>query len=271
MDDGDDFGAGLTRPVARDEDDRDDRPRGSASSGPDGEDGGEDRPRRRRRRGRRGGRGRSRSGREGGERSEALGDQRPAAAGDASLDDDEPLPAGYGVRPAARPADPARSEDGGSRASGDDSRDRDGEGRGRRRRRRRGGESRSSGPDRDGGSSGDRGGRRSRRGRSGSAETRSSSSTFSRGRRDDFAPVAGGFEEDDEGLEFLGVEDAGREAPARSGREREEDDVLTESGLNTVLDVPSWIEAIGIVIAGNLDARSRSPRGDDSRSGGRGR
>jgi hypothetical protein len=37
-----------------------------------------------------------------------------------------------------------------------------------------------------------------------------------------------------------------------------------------VLDVPSWVEAIGIVIAGNLDARSRSHRGgDESRSTGR--
>jgi hypothetical protein len=30
-----------------------------------------------------------------------------------------------------------------------------------------------------------------------------------------------------------------------------------------VLDVPSWVEAIGIVIAGNLDARSKSGRGGD--------
>jgi hypothetical protein len=43
--------------------------------------------------------------------------------------------------------------------------------------------------------------------------------------------------------------------------------VLAESGLNTVRDVPSWVEAIGIVIAGNLDARNRSGRQD----GGRGR
>jgi len=34
-----------------------------------------------------------------------------------------------------------------------------------------------------------------------------------------------------------------------------------------VLDVPSWVEAIGIVIAGNLAGRSRSGRGD----GGKGR
>jgi hypothetical protein len=37
-----------------------------------------------------------------------------------------------------------------------------------------------------------------------------------------------------------------------------------------VLDVPSWVEAIGIVIAGNLDARSRSPRGGGDGDRGRG-
>jgi hypothetical protein len=35
-----------------------------------------------------------------------------------------------------------------------------------------------------------------------------------------------------------------------------------------VLDVPSWVEAIGIVIAGNLDARSRSPRSAEGGSRG---
>jgi hypothetical protein len=77
--------------------------------------------------------------------------------------------------------------------------------------------------------------------------------------------VAGGYDEDDEGLEFLGVEEAGRESRRRESRP-EDDEVLAESGLNTVLDVPSWVEAIGIVIAGNLDARSRG-RSD----GGKGR
>ena len=50
----------------------------------------------------------------------------------------------------------------------------------------------------------------------------------------------------------------------------EDDESIVESGLNTVLDVPSWVEAIGIVIAGNLDSRSRSPRtADAGRSGER--
>ncbi|MEI6256782.1 MAG: hypothetical protein WCQ77_09085 [Planctomycetota bacterium] len=54
----------------------------------------------------------------------------------------------------------------------------------------------------------------------------------------------------------------------RQDRHRaDDDDSIIESGLNDVLDVPSWVEAIGIVIAGNLDARSRSPR---SGEGGRG-
>jgi hypothetical protein len=70
-------------------------------------------------------------------------------------------------------------------------------------------------------------------------------------------------------LEFLGIEDAGHDGRGRDERHpADDDDSIIESGLNEVLDVPSWVEAIGIVIAGNLDARSRSPRGGDA--GGRG-
>ena len=76
--------------------------------------------------------------------------------------------------------------------------------------------------------------------------------------------MAGGYDEDDEGLEFLGIEEAGREGGRRELRP-EDDDVLAESGLNTVRDVPSWVEAIGIVIAGNLDARSRGRGGEGGR------
>ena len=37
--------------------------------------------------------------------------------------------------------------------------------------------------------------------------------------------------------------------------------ILTaESGLDEVRDVPSWVEAIGIVIAGNMDSRKQPPR-----------
>jgi len=71
--------------------------------------------------------------------------------------------------------------------------------------------------------------------------------------------VAGRFDEDDEGLEFLGVEEAGR-AP-RDRRPTSEDDSIAESGLDTVREVPSWVEAIGIVIASNLDARNKSAGG----------
>jgi hypothetical protein len=82
-------------------------------------------------------------------------------------------------------------------------------------------------------------------------------------------PVAGGYDEDDEGLEFLGLEDAGHDAQSqRERRPAEDDDVIVESGLSSVLDVPSWVEAIGIVIAGNLDARSRKTRSDDDRGRG---
>ena len=77
------------------------------------------------------------------------------------------------------------------------------------------------------------------------------------------------FDEDDEGLEFLGVEEAVRDAAPRP-RPAEDDDVLAESGLSSVLDVPSWVEAIGIVIAGNLTARtSRGGRSDGGPPRGR--
>lgn len=83
--------------------------------------------------------------------------------------------------------------------------------------------------------------------------------------------MSGGYDEDDEGLEFLGVEDATRRTERREPSP-EDEEILAESGLSTVLDVPSWVEAIGIVIAGNLDARSRSPRSGEGRpGGGRGR
>jgi len=77
--------------------------------------------------------------------------------------------------------------------------------------------------------------------------------------------VAGGRDEDDEGLDFLGIEEAGYDAPPRSERQHADDeDGQSDGGIGPVLDVPSWVEAIGIVIAGNLDARSRSPRGGDA-------
>lgn len=213
-----------------------------------------DRPRRRRRRGRRGGRGRARDerdavGRETGERRES------PAGSTADQVDDEPLPTGYGVRPAPR-TDAPRGEGEAARKG-----EEDGEGRGRRRRRRGRGENRSGRE--AGGATGSNRSTQGRRGRRSEGELRSSSSSLSRGRRADFAPVAGGYDEDDEGLEFLGIEEASREAPRRESRPGD-DEILAESGLDNVRDVPSWVEAIGIVIAGNLDARSR-PRGEGGR------
>ena len=101
-------------------------------------------------------------------------------------------------------------------------------------------------------------------GRRSSSRPPRSSSRFSRTTHDEFTPVAGSYDEDDEGLEFLGLEEAAS-GPIldRDRRPMNEDDVIAESGLHSVLDVPSWVEAIGIVIAGNLDARSRSSRPDD--------
>ncbi len=190
--------------------------------------------RRRRRRGRRGGRRRRGSEESAGEAGagrspDDAADGSAGRAGGRDEHDEEPLPSGYGVvrppTPAARPA--------GEAAAGERS-DREGESGDRTRRRRR------------------RGGRR-RSERSGEERRSSGSGRRSRG---DFAPVAGSFDEDDEGLEFLGLEEAGKPRPRREPAAGEED-VLVESGLSEVLDVPSWVEAIGIVIAGNLDARSR--------------
>ncbi|NBW97364.1 MAG: hypothetical protein EBR28_11710 [Planctomycetia bacterium] len=233
--------------------------RGDDRPAPRGEHG--DRPlddegrprRRRRRRGRRGGR----RGESGAERpaGEAGGEGRLPRSGTSDEPDEEPLPAGYGRAPAARQPEQRDSAGG---AEG-------GERRGRRRRRGRGDDSgRRSG----GETAGDGSKRRGRRGRRNSdGERTSSSSSLARRSRDDFAPVSRGYDEDDEGLEFLGVEEASREQHARRERHPEDDDVIVESGLSAVRDVPSWVEAIGIVIAGNLDARSRprSERADDDR------
>ena len=257
---GDAFAADVFAPAADADRGREGEPR--AEGRREGRDR-EDRPRRRR--GRRGGRSRSGgeaveggAGRESGERRDRL-PARGAADGD-----DEPLPAGYGVRPAA-----PRSADTGTRGEGEPARSGDSEGEGdgrgrRRRRRRRGGEGRS-GSGRESGSRAESGrGSRGSRGRRAEGGLRSSSSTLSRGRRADFAPVAGGYDEDDEGLEFLGIEEAGREPQRREPRPQD-DELFAESGLDQVRDVPSWVEAIGIVIAGNLDARSRGRGGEGGR------
>jgi hypothetical protein len=252
-------------------------------------------PRRRRRRGRRGGRRRGRGDREDGgvgvrPQADRDGSEPPRDGGEGSARladhdaDDEPLPVGYGGRsPGRQTGDSGRSEtsrrEGGEPSSASKSEDREpGESGGRRRRRRRRGEGRSrdsrgSAAPAEGGReprrSSDASARSGRRSRRSTSDERRSASTFDRGRRDEFAPVAGGREEDDEGLEFLGVEDVGHDGHGRDDRHPvDDDDSIIESGLNEVLDVPSWVEAIGIVIAGNLDARSRSPRGGDSgRSG----
>jgi hypothetical protein len=160
--------------------------------------------------------------------------------------DDEPLATGYGAVP--RSAGPARTETERSANGGESER--------RGRRRRRGsGEPRPAAPRREPNPESGR--------RRGSDAQRSSGSRSDRGRRrDDFTPVAGRFDEDDEGLEFLGVEEAGRAAAApRDRRPTSEDDSIAESGLDTVREVPSWVEAIGIVIASNLDARNKSAGG----------
>jgi hypothetical protein len=210
---------------------------------------GDEQPRKRRRRGRRGGRSRSREGAETGERRPS--DRRQPAT---NLADDEPLPASYGSRAADHPdqeADPATR----TAPRSDESTE---EGRPRRRRRRSRKDGTPAAAPRESQS-----GRRTSSSRGQPDRPRRTSDSRparERGRQADFAPVSGRYDEDDEGLEFLGVEEAARESEGRV-RRGDEDDVLEESGLSTVLDVPSWVEAIGIVIAGNLAARTKSGRG----------
>ena len=96
-------------------------------------------------------------------------------------------------------------------------------------------------PDRSGGR-----GREARRGGDGEGRRRG---TFSR--------VGSRREDDEEGLEFLGTED---ELASSDQRDNGDDDSLSDSGLDGVRDVPSWVEAIGIVIAGNMDSRKQPPQ-----------
>ena len=140
--------------------------------------------------------------------------------------------------------------------------DSDGEPRRRRRRRRRTSDEESqetSGEDRparrpaSGSSSGQRrpvrgGGRRGEAGRGGDGEGR---------RRETFSRVGSRREDDEEGLEFLGTED---DTAPSDHRDNGDEDVLSESGLDGVRDVPSWVEAIGIVIASNMDSRKQPPQ-----------
>ena len=242
---------------------------------PQGDSGDEQSGRRRRRRGRRGGRrrgGRERTGDERAPADQAPDDAAPLNRSDAA--EEEPLPSGYGRAPV-----PPRPAPNGARGS-------EGETRGRRRRGR--GDRKISTPrtgsSGTGSAPGETGtvgegeaktrGRSSRRGTAGRSRSPEpeirSTSRLSRGRRDDFAPVAGGYDEDDEGLDFLGIEEAGREPALRTeARHSDDDEILAESGLASVTDVPSWVEAIGIVIAGNLDSRNRLPRGGDDHDRGR--
>ena len=241
-----------------------------------------DRPRRRRR-GRRGGRGRSTAQRErlpdgerqSGERADSgrgMGDALPQRS--PGVEGDDALPASYGAQPgvprsqASRPPRTPRPENDRGEATGSrDSHPRTSDGRQpqRRKRVRREGDDSSARPPRSSASGSRRSSTDNRRRSDGELR---SSNRFSRGSHDDFTPVAGAYDEDDEGLDFLGIEEAVGELPSNRQRQRmDDDDIVAESGLHSVLDVPSWVEAIGIVIAGNLDARSRSSRPDDNDKG----
>ena len=139
----------------------------------------------------------------------------------------------------------------------------DGEPRRRRRRRRRrtsdeesqeaSGEGRPARRPASDNSSGQRrparsGGRRGESGRGGGGEGR---------RRETFSRVGSRREDDEQGLESLGTED---DIAPSDHRDNANEDVLSESGLDGVRDVPSWVEAIGIVIASNMDSRKQPPQ-----------
>ena len=200
-------------------------------------------PRRRRRRGRRGGRRRSTRERLAGERQTAETPESEQRLADL---DDEPLATSYGLP--VNNNDSSVAEEKQPENKPDDTAE--GERRPRRRRRRRNnGESRPAPSSRET----PRDGRRRR------GDLSRSPSRSSRGRRrENFAPVAGKFEEDDEGLEFLGVDEPHATPATKKEDASQEDDALAESGLDTVRDVPSWVEAIGMVIAPNLEARNKS-------------
>lgn len=79
--------------------------------------------------------------------------------------------------------------------------------------------------------------------------------------------MSSSFSQDDEGLEYLGLDDTdslGGSTPSPRS-ETDSDTAVSESGLDAVREVPSWVEAIGIVIASNLDARAKAPRVDNTR------
>jgi hypothetical protein len=107
-------------------------------------------------------------------------------------------------------------------------------------------------------------GRRRKRRRSRSSDE--SSSHHGRN-RPAFRPVSSSFSQDDEGLEYLGLDDADSLSGSAPGQrsENDPDSAVSESGLDAVREVPSWVEAIGIVIASNLDARAKAPRVDNGR------
>ena len=240
----DEFGHGLYVGAERQNLENGTGPRAGSSQDDDQEQSrAGDRPPRRRRRRRRGRRTRD------GEAIENIG-QRSGEEESEELDE---------VKVSHQPAEkPFNEHDSGENENSD------GEPRRRRRRRRRRrtsdeqsqetiGEDRSdrrSGVDDAGGQRRpDRSGGRGREARRGGDGEGRRSGTFSR--------VGSRREDDEEGLEFLGTEG---EQASSDHRENGDEDSLSDSGLDGVRDVPSWVEAIGIVIAGNMDSRKQPPQ-----------
>jgi hypothetical protein len=244
----------------------------------------EDRPRRRRRRGRRG----RRRGQERDATVEPRGDRAAQGTPRDALDADLPARA-FDDEEVSGDILPAFDESGEGAASREQAPSSEGEGRRRRGRRRRGR-----------GRSGDRaesgeGRSRSESGRDqGRREGREGSRRGSSERRDASTAGAAGDErlsEDDLDLDFvLDGEDVPLDRPtrhvrskdldARSGRDDEDVDDLGDGdgdGDDASIahrNIPSWEEAIGAIIAVNMEARARSPQTGErgrGRGGDRGR
>ena len=87
-------------------------------------------------------------------------------------------------------------------------------------------------------------------------------SSLARGRRDDFAPVAGNYDEDDEGLDFLvGVEDGARDEPRRESRRAER--CVVGGALTLALDAATYEGSVAVIRDGRgLAVRTVAMRGE---------
>ncbi len=230
--------------------------RGEGESGRGDEEPRKGRRRRRRRRGR-GGSGQRSAERPTSHEPESEDDvDRPAAEDDSWTVDDEPIvrdrndrdeesgePAGAGERD--------RSPDQPSEGGED-------KGRPRRRRRRRGGRRKSEGR---GESRSDESRGRGEEGRSRGEESRSPAARGPESRHE------GVHDEDDESDDDMDLSSVGALGGNHGDADEDEDDHDFKASHR---GIPTWDEAIGMIVAGNMEARARNPSGSQDRRGRRG-